>query len=283
MGSNRRKASFVAGLTAVGLLVAAAVQAQPAECHRINVVPFTISRPGNYCLVRSLSTAIVSGAAVTIAASDVVLDLQGFTLDGSAAGDGTETYGIRADGRRDVRVRNGIVRGFFTGITLCNGSSSQGCAIEGITAENNTYGGIGAGGRGALVRGNRVIRTGGSTSAMASGHAVGIELGGAGSRALDNDVVDTLAAATTFAWGIHVVYADGAVVEDNRVSGGSGLESFGIIVPFSQDVLVVDNRVARTTVGVAYTSGATGPYRDNLTSGVTTPYFGSGTDAGNNH
>src|SRR5215475_1141125 len=102
MGWNRRRAPFVLAVTVGSLFAASAGQAQPAECRRITAVPATISRPGSYCLVRDLATTLSSGAAITIAADDVLLDLQGFALDGSAAGAGSEAHGIRADGQRDV-------------------------------------------------------------------------------------------------------------------------------------------------------------------------------------
>jgi hypothetical protein len=54
----------------------------------------------------------------------------------------------------------------------------------------------------------------------------------------------------------------------------------------ARDVLVVDNRVTFADWGIVY-DGSTGAIRDNLNSGVTSPYVavnGLGwTDAGNNH
>ena len=49
------------------------------------------------------------------------------------------------------------------------------------------------------------------------------------------------------------------------------------------EVLVVGNRMATTGSGVVFGAAATGKFRDNITSGVTNPYLGTGgTDAGNN-
>lgn len=48
------------------------------------------------------------------------------------------------------------------------------------------------------------------------------------------------------------------------------------------DNLAVNNRITDADVGIGYLFGATGKYRDNLTSAVATPYSG-GTDAGNNN
>lgn len=271
---------------AVGLAVSCAsglYAEPPGGCRRINSLPAVIDVPGSYCLTASLSTGITTGNAINITANDVVLDLGGFALDGSAAGAGSQATGVGAVGRSDVTVRNGIVRGFFVGIGFA-GSASQGCVVEQIAAENNLLTGIAAEGLGCIVRDSRSIRTGGSTSPLANGNAHGIVIQGTGSRALNNDVVGTFAAAGHNAWSIHATNANQAVIEGNRVSRGvdDTFTSYGVIVPFSQDVTVVGNRINSTTYGVVYSSGATGKYRDNLTSGVANPYDGSGTDAGNN-
>jgi hypothetical protein len=283
MCAPRVKARPVWVLAAFALLEVSTAHAEPPGCRRINSLPAVIDSPGTYCLSSGLSTALSSGSAISINANDVVLDLGGFALDGTAAGTGSEATGVRAVGRSQVTVRNGIVRGFFEGVGLVGGPG-QGGVVEDIAAESNFLTGIAVEGVGAVVRRSRVTHTGGSTSPLANGNALGIVIHGTGSRALDNDVVDTFAAAGHNAWSIHATNADRAVIEGNRVSGGSSNlgTSYGIIVPFSQDVLVVDNRINGTSVGVAYSSGATGKYRDNLTSGVGVPYDGSGTDAGNN-
>ena len=276
------KTRLVLAGTACVALGVPAVHADPPGCRRINSLPAIIDTPGVHCLSGNLATGISSGSAISINANDVVLDLGGFALEGTA-GAASEANGVRAIGRSQVTVRNGIVRGFFEGIVLV-GSAAQGGVVEDIAAEGNLLTGIAVEGQGAIVRRSRVVHTGGSASPLANGNALGIAIRGTGSRALDNDVVDTFAAAGHNAWSIHATNADRAVIERNRVSGGSSNlgTSYGIIVPFSQDVLVVDNRVNGTSVGVAYSSGATGKYRDNLTSGVGVPYDGSGTDAGNN-
>ena len=57
--------------------------------------------------------------------------------------------------------------------------------------------------------------------------------------------------------------------------------SRGIHLDGCNNVLIVDNIIENTAVGVDYSSSS-GKYRDNLTSAVDTRYYG-GTDAGNNH
>src|SRR5438552_5267849 len=63
----------------------------------ITTLPYTISAQGHYCLDRNLSTAMTSGAAITIAVDFVVLDLNNFKIGGGSAGAGTLTKGVYAN------------------------------------------------------------------------------------------------------------------------------------------------------------------------------------------
>jgi hypothetical protein len=62
---------------------------------------------------------------------------------------------------------------------------------------------------------------------------------------------------------------------------GNGI-AVGILLDGVVDVLAVNNRITNADIGIQYGIGATGKFRDNLTSGVATPFTG-GTDAGNNN
>jgi hypothetical protein len=77
----------------------------------ISTLPFPINASGNYYLTRSLT----GNSGITINASDVTLDLGGFTLDGTGSG-----YGIDDGGsaRSNVVVRNGTVRDWNIGVYL---------------------------------------------------------------------------------------------------------------------------------------------------------------------
>jgi hypothetical protein len=50
-----------------------------------------------------------------------------------------------------------------------------------------------------------------------------------------------------------------------------------------RDFIAVNNRMTKAREGIRFEHGATGKYRDNLTSGIDTPFAGSGTDAGGNN
>src|SRR5438876_7759228 len=51
----------------------------------ITSLPFTISQPGSYVLNGNL-TAAASGTGITVSASNVTVDLQGFDLSGASIG-----------------------------------------------------------------------------------------------------------------------------------------------------------------------------------------------------
>jgi hypothetical protein len=252
--------------------------AASALCVPIAYVPYTIAAPGRYCVQQDLTTAIADGNAITIAADSVVLDLQGFTLDGSGGGPATLADGVYAEGRSSVAVRNGTVRGFHRGIVLEDGG--PGSRVEGIQAEASTFAGIWTAGEAVQVKRNRVTNTGRSDGEWTP---VGIFVKGPGARLLDNEVVDTVAPEGGGSVSVlQLSEAAGAVVRGNRIANGTGTrDATGIDVVGSIDVLVLENRLTGLDFGIVFESESTGKYRGNLTSGVATPYTG-GTDAGGN-
>ena len=80
---------------------------------KITSLPYTISTPGSYYLGGNLTYAGDSDG-ITVNADNVTLDLMGFTL--AYTGTGTTYYGIYMQGRKNVEIRNGTVRGWFTGV-----------------------------------------------------------------------------------------------------------------------------------------------------------------------
>lgn len=83
----------------------------------ISSVPFTISTSGTYILSGNLDYA-GQNAAITVEASNVVIDLKGFTLSTS----NPNSFGIAADAEnfaiQDVAIQNGEITGFRTGLSL---------------------------------------------------------------------------------------------------------------------------------------------------------------------
>ncbi len=220
----------VATVVALGLVLPLS-RAQADEttyCQQfINSLPFTITTPGHYCFHRNLSTALNSAlAAITIDADFVWLDLNNFTLDGTAAGTGSTTTGILAVGdHKNITVRNGIVKGFFNGINLDGGGSNY--TVENIWADRNYVNGIAARGLGGkhVVRNNVVTNTGGSTDpGENSGPNVtlGIEVSGPLSSAINNEITHTFnnSISSVGAWAISLDNeGEGQVGVNNRVIG----------------------------------------------------------------
>jgi hypothetical protein len=226
---------------------------ETVKCTAITSLPAAINIPGVYCLTGNLSTNITSGAAITINANFVVLDLNGWTLTGTG-GATSQTLGITASKRKNINIKNGTIRGFYYGIYLSDGypyTTSTGDVIEDLHVQASKKYGIAVEAQESIVRNNFVNSTGGSTVQT---DTAGIFLAGAGGRVLNNEISDTTS-ASSLAIGIDV-----------------GLT----------DMLVVNNHITNATYGIVFDTNSTGKYRDTLTSGVTTPYTG-GTDAGNNN
>ncbi|PYM96555.1 MAG: hypothetical protein DME04_01560 [Candidatus Rokuibacteriota bacterium] len=249
--------SFVA-LLLLGLAIGPwRAQAETVNCTPITAVPFTIPAAGTWCLAQDLNTTLASGNAITIAANNVVLDLNGHRLANVGAGPGTEASGVYAFQRTDITVRNGTVRGFKFGIRLDDSSpytTSQAHVIEDLRADQNTWIGIWVAGRENIIRNSQVMTTGGAT---ASESAVGIVVFGSDTQVLDNDIIDTFGRNTGYGFGIEFYAASNCMAVSNRITHSGGF-------------------------GIDYAYSSTGRYRDNLTSGTTYPFTG-GTDAGNNN
>jgi hypothetical protein len=115
----------------------------------ISAAPFTINVPGSYYLTTNLTVS--TGDAITIAASGVTLDLNGFTICSTAP---SETgYGIYLVNRRNITIANGFITGgvtnngwgtysgtgfrhgisaAYSGNVLVNKVSVSGCLHDGI-------------------------------------------------------------------------------------------------------------------------------------------------------
>ena len=79
----------------------------------ISSVPFTINQPGSYYLTGNLSFGTAAANAITITASGVTLDLNGFTLS-STHPTGSGAGVIISGTQRRIRIRNGSITGTTT-------------------------------------------------------------------------------------------------------------------------------------------------------------------------
>jgi hypothetical protein len=233
------------------MLSTVSTRAETINCVPITVVPVTITVQGIYCFTQHLNSGSTTGNAIDIQTNNVILDLNGWKLGGLAAGLGTQANGIYADNRANITIKNGTVRGFYEGIRLNDSSgASLGHVVENIRADQNTHVGIEVAGRGSLIRNNQVVLTGGSTLTL---QALGILVSGTGTRVLNNDVIDT--------YSLDALQAEGIYLS-------------------ASNALVVNTRITNASVGIHF--AGSGKYRDNLTTGVSTPFVGR-TSAFNNN
>ena len=248
------------------------LHAETIACTEITSLPKTITSAGIYCLKQHLTTSITSGAAIGIDANNVVLDLNGFRLDGTSAGTATQATGIWiSSGRYNTVVSNGTVRGFMNGIYVWDGWNHL---LEDLLVSANRCSGVWIIADRSILRDSRILNTGGATVSGGGNTctAVAVNISGDSDRVSGNDIVDV---EGTESRGIDV-QGDTATIDGNRVDDAErGISVWGA------NALLDENRIQNTTYGVMFWSGS-GKYRGTLTFDVTNPYAG-GTDAGDNN
>lgn len=107
----------------------------------------TIVESGSYQLTRNLRA---SGDCIIVAADNVTIDLDGFTIEGDGTGQGIGDADIS---RQNITVRNGTITNFRIGVSLAKpgGDHSVRSVVEKIRAVQNTFFGIRSG-RNSVVR-----------------------------------------------------------------------------------------------------------------------------------
>lgn len=126
----------------------------PTGKTQIDTLPFTISAPGSYILEKNLNCADYPACAaggvsgITIAVSDVTLDLNGFQLKGAPGSLKGAVTGVVSN----VSVSNGTVRDWGSdGIDASVVSSST---FDNLRVQANGGAGVLAGTRGLVSRSN---------------------------------------------------------------------------------------------------------------------------------
>lgn len=250
----------------------------------ISSLPATINTQGTWCLDRNLNTGMVSGAAITVNTNNVTIDCNHFKLGGLPAGPGTETYGIRADNRVNVSVRNCSIRGFFGGIFLF-GDSSGGHLVEDNSLDSNTWVGIFVVGDGSVVQRNQVRDTGGCTICNV---AYGI------STQLNVDVLDNIVEGVlpnpsvqgnAQPTGIHTSENSSGRIHRNSVRGLVAAGAFvprGIYNTANLRIHLRDNDLSGDGTGVGlHCQSSSGTAKDNIVSGFATGINTCGSGGGN--
>lgn len=206
----------------------------------VDSVPATISTQGVWCLRGDLSTAISSGAAITVATNNVTLDCNQFKLGGLAAGTATNAFGVRSE-QSNTTVTNCNIRGFRVGVAIEGGG---GHLIEDNRFDNMRSTAISALAQGATIRGNRIFDTGGSTLFPDFAAAI-ISTGGI--EIFDNAIQSVSAEGdNTTVLGISVSFSGSGSIWNNRIGSLSGSVNgvtYGIRVVSSTRVVLRNNDI----------------------------------------
>lgn len=218
---------------------------------------YLILQSGHYYLTGDIIVTNENAGGIVIFASNVTLDLNGFTVRATKA-QPTNTRGIEAgSGHTNVTIRNGRVQGFYSGLVIFARQS----VIEDLVVADSAGDGINVIGDSSaaftsVIRNNTIINTDIKRSGVTGFNAYGILTQGVSGLIEGNTIL---------------------VVAGTTPIGGD--EGTGIRVESASHMLVMNNRIAQADRGLVIIS--TGSYRDNATVNVGTKYSG-GTDLGNN-
>ena len=255
-----------AALASALILLAESVAAAPPSCSStIDRLPATITASGAYCLAADLAYA-GEGAAITIAAAAVTLDLNGFTLAGQA-GPGRPTIGVESFGVDGVTVRNGVVTGFRQGVLLKGGIGHR---VEEVRAEGNWFLGIYVYGASSTIQACEVLTTGGST---VPNDTIPIGIRGAGDDVViaDNLVQDTYAPPGGEAVGITLDHSSRMRAERNVIANAALADQTWGIWTLAAPVQIRDNLIIRYQFGMGFSPPSAGVYASNTFFNVGTP------------
>lgn len=239
--------------------------ADPQSCDFfIAGFPAFLASPGTYCLTED-RTFGADGAAVTIEASDVTIDLQGFTLSGTA-GPGHVAKGIWASVGDRATVTNGTVAGFYYGVQLASGRGHQ---ILDVRAEGSWYLGL-AVGNGGAIRDCVVVGTGGSTFPEAT-IPIGIKAVGDAVAVTDNFVGDMTPPPGGEAIGISLDEGVGGVVARNVIANPEVSSDTWGVWNLGTASAITDNLVIRFEHAIAFAPPSSGTFSGNTFFNVTSP------------
>ena len=257
-----------------------------ADCTAIDALPYVVVTPGSYCLTGNLAT---TGNGISIKANDVVVDLQGFRIDGPTD-TATKSNGIFGYGYQRITVRNGSVSGFLYGVYLSDyvgPARTAGTALPGglhvvekLEVRGARFRGIRVEGNGNVVKDN-VVRFVGGTTAYANAWVTGIETYGPGAKVTGNVVYEVRGSGSGTGIGIAVYDRSPAVVvSHNTVANASvtadplyvwasdSASTIGIYLGHdARSAVVEENQVTNFATGVSIDPAAAALLSRNAVSG----------------
>lgn len=223
------------------------VLAETTICTEITSIPTVITQQGVYCLHGNLSSSSPSGRMIDIQKNNVTIDLNGWKIGGLGAGTSSSATGIYANGRRNITIRNGIIRGFNVGIQLNDAPpySNGGHLIEDVRLDRNYKMGMDIRGAGSNILNNIVLEI------HWRNNQVGIQATGEALTIAGNKVHSVRSEDSDSATGIHLFNATYSLVKDNHIgfvdlparSFGDVDRMVGIKLESSFSTIVRDNSI----------------------------------------
>lgn len=290
---NERRAKMVCGVFIALMAIFSFAQprismANTAFCQTINSLPMVINRSGVYCLKRDLLYRASAGAALEVRRNNVVIDLNGFRIFGTAAL-GNETVGIKVSNKQKVRITNGTIERFRVGIELDRGIANS---VDNVHLDQNRQFGIWQGGAGKslTIVDNTISRTGGSTSPVLPGSfssdiASAVLIGDGdppvfGVRFERNTVFDVRNVGASSVISGVISLGNNGLYRENSISG-RGL-SVALGVSGSNNAASENSLVNETLSGIGLSMTATNVYVKNTAVNFEFGYFGFGANRGGN-
>jgi Right handed beta helix region len=228
----------------------------------ITSLPYTISIPGIYVLDQSLHYASGSGNAITVTASNVTINLNGYGIINTADQTTTTARCIYANNVENLTVENGEIFGFRYGVELDGPSSglnfNAGHILQSLRLAYCTYSGIYLFyANNSLIQNCQVSSIGTTGGGVLVGNGYGI-----------------------------VVYSS---IGGNRIyrcqvfnaSGTAGYGFFGLTFG-SQGSYFEQNLATDCAYGFVFNDSKEA-YRDNASFGATTAAFTGGTNVSGNY
>ena len=291
----------LAGMT-LSAAVALAEETPERDAQLIESLPIRIREPGPYRLSSNLDYPAARGAAISIEADHVTVDLNGHTLSGSA-GAQSLARGIHARNRTHLIITNGRIEGFYFGVDLRddateNAPPSSSHLVSNVCFKGNWYFGVRVMGTDCEIRNCQIHDTGGCTRAD---HTIPHAARLVGERNAMRDCRICNLSLTRFpngkgeVVGVHFDAARDSVFERNQVieriddseaaskqAGDETERRFGLWInggPENDTMLTVrDNTFSGFSVPIVFAPGADGSaVRNEFHAAADTPIRGSPT------
>jgi nitrous oxidase accessory protein NosD len=249
-------------------------RAEVTDCTEVTSLPAVINSPGIWCLKSDLSSNRKTGSLIRIGVSGVTLDLNGHTLNGVPAGPTTQAVGIRANDVVGAIIRNGIIRGFATGVLL-DGAASANHLLENLQVDRSSIYGMDVKGTGIIVRNNQITDVGGGGGEFQS--AVGIYAHQTNRLTITGNVIAHLHGNNMEGYGVFVSGGDTVEVSGNSITD----PVTGIYFENGQNAVIDRNRLIFGAASINVVGSSAVTCTNNVAAGFVNGISGCNTTVGN--